>query len=934
MNLLFSYTRKTLAQNKMRTVITVIGILLASAMLFAVTSCITSALEYFKNREIESSGTWHAAVYDLDAETLEAISQEEDVTATTVLAKVGYAAVDSVNDYKPYLYIATLTSSDETLIALNLIEGRMPENDSELVISAHLSSNGGVEWKVGDTVTLEVGDRYWEDTWLTQQDGLYVKNDVDEGESSVVLEELTNTVTKTYTIVGICERLDTTAEPYSAPGYTAITGTAEASTSFCGDLFLTFTSPANAYTLIAELMEKYRLTTVMEHSSLLRLYGVANGAGDSLVLLMWSLGAILIAIIMFGSVGMIYNVFSISVSERTKQFGILKSVGATGRQIRGSVFFEALMVSIIGIPLGMLAGALGIGVTFYFLQDALNLVIASGTGVSFDLYITPAGVAVTVFTCILTVLISAWIPARKAMKLTAMEAIRQKDDFKLGAKDVKTGRLTAKLFGFEGTLAAKNYRRSRKKYRATIVSLCVSVILFITAGSFSHYLSASFTDSIQVAGYDYRYYVENGVLEDAEEIYAVLRSADAITDSALTVSLTGYNIEVPMSVLSFPHSDDETTRVGASYGRIVFVEDDVYRSYLEENGFDTEVYMGDEPAALLYDELYSTSGTYSIYDVSSLPIRLSTQFYGLDEDDELYMVGEFTVNIAGKTEVQPLFQVEDVMFLYPLSYLTDGLAELDEDADSSNMTGNGSGSSEKTTDSAGAISESSAETGDASDKATDPTAETDDTSADTTDTATEELKALSVSELYETGYAQIYLYFASSDTDASTASLNKIIEENELYNGLYIYAEDAETARSLLLIINVFSFGFIILISLIAMANVFHSISTNIMLRRREFAMLRSVGMTKRGLNRMMNYECLLYGIRSLLIGLPIAMVFSYGIYIVTLDAVGSTSFTVPWFSIAVAVVSVFVVVFATMIYSMRRIRKENIMDELRRDSH
>ena len=116
------------------------------------------------------------------------------------------------------------------------------------------------------------------------------------------------------------------------------------------------------------------------------------------------------------------------------------------------------------------------------------------------------------------------------------------------------------------------------------------------------------------------------------------------------------------------------------------------------------------------------------------------------------------------------------------------------------------------------------------------------------------------------------------------------------------------------------------------MANVFNTISTNVALRRREFAMLRSVGMTRGGMNRMMNYECLLYGFRALAFGLPLSALMTLFIY----DTVGSSvssTFQIPWSAVAVAVCSIFVVVFATMLYAMGRIKRENPIDALKNEN-
>ena len=146
------------------------------------------------------------------------------------------------------------------------------------------------------------------------------------------------------------------------------------------------------------------------------------------------------------------------------------------------------------------------------------------------------------------------------------------------------------------------------------------------------------------------------------------------------------------------------------------------------------------------------------------------------------------------------------------------------------------------------------------------------------------------------------------------------------------YTQDKETSNAIVMIVNVFSYGFIILISLIVIANVFNTISTNILLRRQEFAMLKSVGMTKKSLNKMMNYECVFYGIKGLIFGLILAVLATYAMFNVMSEGF-NVGFYIPVQSIVVVVISIFIVVFASMIYTMSKIKKDNVIETLRNDN-
>ena len=180
-----------------------------------------------------------------------------------------------------------------------------------------------------------------------------------------------------------------------------------------------------------------------------------------------------------------------------------------------------------------------------------------------------------------------------------------------------------------------------------------------------------------------------------------------------------------------------------------------------------------------------------------------------------------------------------------------------------------------------------------------------------------------------------YFSFAmiSENHKESYDNLKALLIKNDLEASLLMdYAASMEESRSLVTIIQVFSYGFIVLISLIAAANVFNTISTNIHLRRREFAMLKSVGMEQRGFNRMMNFECLLYGSRALILGIPDPRGITYLIYLAISEGY-ETEFHLPWKGMGISTASVFLVVIVTMMYSMSKIKKDNPIDALKNEN-
>ena len=173
----------------------------------------------------------------------------------------------------------------------------------------------------------------------------------------------------------------------------------------------------------------------------------------------------------------------------------------------------------------------------------------------------------------------------------------------------------------------------------------------------------------------------------------------------------------------------------------------------------------------------------------------------------------------------------------------------------------------------------------------------------------------------------------SNDIFYGYDEVEKTMKSNGIVNyDFYNYAASVESDRSMVIIIKVFAYGFIILISLIAAANVFNTITTNINLRRREFAMLRSVGMTNKGMRTMLNFECVMYGTKALIYGLPVSIGVTYLIYRAINEGV-DTEFTIPLEAVGVAVLSVFAVVFSTMMFSMSKVKNDNPIDALKNEN-
>ena len=907
MNVFNKVTLESLKKNRTRTIVTIIGIMLSAAMICASTTLVSSMRNFVLRCAIHIDGDWYGAVYDAAYKDYEDIRDSDRVSSAAYAQVLGYAKIDSANERKPYLYVlgGDVASGYFKTMPVHLILGTLPKDSTEIILPEHLTSNGKVNYKLGDTVTLDVGDRTLDGRRLGQDTPVYTY----DSETQVEImsgERLENTEPRTYTVVGIYER--PTFEDYSAPGYTALTAadtkSADQAPIHC---YFKLHKPAGVYDFMKEMgyTQEYRYA----YNTKVLLYS-GTAPFDSFLTAFYSLAAIIIALIVFGSVSLIYNAFSISVSERTRQFGLLSSVGATRKQLRRMVLFEALAVSIVGIPLGILVGIGGIGITLLLIGDKFFSIVR--VAIPMRLCVSWQAVVIAAVIALVTVLISAWIPSKRATRVSAVEAIRQSMDIKVSGRPVRTSKLAYKLFGLPGVLAGKHYKRNRKKYRTTVVSLFMSIVLFVSAAAFTDYMMES---------------AEGGLASDQ---FDLIYAAESDASAAMT----------PDALLELLFSEPNVT--GGTYTKKQFLQGDISREYVTAMFADRFSSFGTESEDAAPKEL-GISGY--LYFVADAEFNRLLEKYNLKEAD--YYDRDKPLGIALDRNIELDRRLEKYVTLDTLKgdgCVIEGLyyveidgyyrkdSRIDENGNKVVLYQNRDNESDIIELPYG---ESFAKYTLRSEKTIE---EAPFFVSRSTPVAINMIYPYSmlesvIPEAALNQFRNTEYFLTSSNHTASFENLATVLTENGLSSRqLFDYAANAETNRNVVTIIRVFAYGFIVLISLIAVANVFNTISTNISLRRREFAMLKSVGMTQKGFRRMMNYECLLYGSKALLLGLPVSCGITYLIYRAVTTAY-ETSFHLPWAAIGIAVLSVFLVVFATMMYSMSKVKKDNPIDALKNEN-
>lgn len=942
MNILWKYTVRTLTKNKVRTIVTIIGIALSVALFTAVAEGFVSGKSYLKDVIRQTEGSYELAVRGVDSKAMDGIKQQDNINQLETINWMGFADIGSSNPGKPYLRVGEISDGFDKLAVIKMTEGRMPKNGQEILLPLHLYTDGGVEYNVGDTIELEIGDRVSDGELLDQE------NEHVEGET------LSVSAKKTYTVVGFCERLKYDLEQYSCPGYTALTvsddkeQTAKEYDSSNEAADITQADKAESDkakpdksgtgTLNTVLLtfddvddvggfEEYLETNRVDYSTNTRLLAIDGNITDSgLYVIVYGLVGILFALIFVGSIMLIYNSFSISVSERTRQFGLLKSIGATRRQVLISIMYETVILCGIAIPLGLAVGCIGIGITLHLLNGAFGMVtdlaVATESSATMAIHLEPRVLAAIAVLGLVTTVISAMIPAVRMMRMHPIEAIKLSSDIKIRRRDTRTLGITGKLFGFSGMLAAKNFKRSRKKYRTTVVSLSVSIVLFVSAASFGYYTNYSIDTITGDMDFDMQYIALNK--EDFESCYDIIKAIPGVEECKVIYNGAGivlmdrrqasdYYGEL-LDGLEYDGSKEEYYSYKATIEPTVcieFIDDNEFEKILRDNNISYK--QSDGPVCILSDnqkvrETVDGNSKWSLVNMfrqDSFPMVIK-------EKRPKHIDGYSYYDMAIETRA-------DNKVVEKVVYMKD---DADPEEDDSLVLDADEACETREHTIIGAVEER-------------PLGISPETTLIYRYSDIDKIYPDDTESVVDGGNYIQKIYFNSSDsTHASIAK--KITEYNNdgtLPDGyFYDYKSETEGNKSFSTILNVFFYGFVVLMSLIAIANVFNTVSTNILLRRREFAMLKSVGLSDKGMGRMMNYECILYGIKGLMYGIPLSLGVSYLIY----RSIGKSmavSFYVPVPAMCISAAGIFVIIFITMVYSKYKIQKDNIIDTLKNEN-
>lgn len=948
MNLMKTLTLKNLKLNRKRTIVTIVGIILATALLSALVTLVSSFQYSMIEYQKQKGGDFHVKFSNVKMSELSEFKNNRNIESTFETMGMGFAKLDGCkNEDKPYAYVMATDEAGFERGCFKLIEGRMAKNEDEIVIPRHLKTNGRIDIKVGDEITLDVGKRYDSNT-----EGVISENSAYENEA----ETLTDTVTKHYKVVGIMERPGYGMEDYSAAGYTFVTYSDELAAIDNGtkseaseaDTTLTVYSrytkkalrnkdavtadiigvdeklfeKANKSSVEMSAEESDRFLKEMENAK----YDIyMNGylisyecvfPIDGSFKALFTVAAVVALIIILTSVYCIKNSFNISITEKIRQYGMLASVGATRRQIKSSVKTEAAMLGVVGIPVGTMSGILA----SLILVKVVNALSAGWLNFALSFHTSLPALILAVILSIATIYFSATGSARRAAKVTPLEAIRNTKEIKIKSSKLKTPAIIGRIWGIGGVISYKNIKRNNKKYRTTVTSIVICSVTFIVI---SYFMSMAFSMvGMSYASADYNIGINMSCKKnlDIEKLSELLSGIEGAKDYLVGAD---YYFDVDKPEYTKEYGEycrqlyDDSEDVSQMF-LITVLNDKSYDKYASDAGIKNAA-----TGAILLNKC-----TFDVYNEKSSKY--------IKKEMELYKYK------AGDT-------IECGYNVYDDASSDDNAAEGDTESSTDDNNAVEGDTESGTEDNSGYVDEETINNG---------VRKTVDVNiAGVTDKAPIGYKGCSnTTHLFmnqkgfeslwadgksgnelKPGNATYSAYVVAENADEYQDTLEKETEENPEYSQISFYVSNMDKQmrdeKSLFTLLGVFAYGLIVVIALIGITNIINTLSTGMELRSREFATLRSIGMTDKQFAGMVRLESVFISVKALVIGVPLGILISYLLCVMMNRMDDAIIYEPPYKAIILCIVVVIMLIYAIMKLSMTKLRHNNIIETIKNEN-
>lgn len=879
MKVIYEYTLDHIRRNKRTSAAIMMAILLSATLL----NCLCTFLYSFRSWQIDMekyrSGSWHGELYEnISGDRLEAINSYAHVEQTMVKGK--WEIVQLPDAALPYLLLREADAGywAEMSEKNTLLEGRLPAASGEIAVSK-LFFDRNPQYRLGDQLTLPVGERVLEKEVLNPQT------------IAMAGETFKQNDRRAFTIVG---KLDLTSSTVY-PGYYAL-GWLERSQIQPDDqitVYLKFNDIKNTYRYLPEVSKlaghepnQFGEYPVRYHDALLQLKGVRdpNMSLQLADLVVIVIGVVLLGLVLGTFVLIIQSIFSLSSESRRRQMGMLRSIGATPKQIRHSVIFEGLMLAWLPILLSILLGFLfTIILTDRYNQIARELmefpieVVTNG-------YVITAGILLSV----ITVLGSSYITAGKSLKLSPHQAVQGFEGKAAKKRREKKHVISAKLFGFSGVLAADTLAAHKKRYRSPVAALCISFILF-----------ASILCLVVIAnkninlGQNEEYYDVTAMLflsEDRdEELIQRIRKLPSLAESGVVSSVNcATYVESSMESAAFREiggfaaADSmryHIVKVNEQYelnSTLVGIDEQSFARYCRQIGADPEIFLQEgRPKAIVVNSIFKNPDarkrSKQAEQIEFLDLQIGDPLTIYESFDEL-VKSDYAVDVEIGAVAAVLPELDWDLGNYRIYYVVP-LSVYD-----------------------------------------------------------------SLTENFMPERAHIYKRTDIKGVTADGDSLTAEKEINEICSQ-YLGSEDyqvvskmseAAKVRTANQALQSITTGISLLIAVIGIANALSTAAGNLRIRRREFAMLRSVGLDDRGLNRLLFLEGLFFALKPVLISVPVVLMICH-LFLWMIDFSWLSFLAIfPWRPLSAYLVVLVLALGAAYYFGSGVIRRDNIVDGLK----
>ncbi|MCG4584988.1 ABC transporter permease, partial [Anaerosalibacter bizertensis] len=862
-------TYRYLKVQKKRTILTIIGIILSVALITAIGTMVVSIRDAAIKNVIKRTGDYHVVFTDVPSDKIDKITKNVEVEKSGITKANGYAPLRETTEEErredmpiPYKYLSIRGYDKESLDILpyKVKEGRFPVSSDEIVLEKLLLEYFPKKPKVGDRIVLSLGKRM-----LKEEDGRETAESqyLNGGFSfSDLGERFEKEEEKEYTVVGIMESDNVWHESYI---YDTIVGLDKKDLKDNNyDIYVRFSSVNKARDKAEKIAKNIGLSeeNIQYNDDLLELsaQSPSKALNNALVQIL----IFIIALVIVATVAVIYNSFNISVLERISQFGLLRSVGSTPKQIRDMVFKEATLLSAIGIPIGLFCGVLAMKIVLYIIS-----LIKFDFVADFEIVISPIVFLISSILGLVTVYLSAYGPAKKAGKISPLDAVRNTGGFKKETfKKVKSSKLIRKLFGMEGELAYKNLRRNRKRFVITVFSMVISIVLFISFSSFSNYIFSIGAVSDDEVGNFFIYSPGdldlNSIskeLKNMEDVKRVYKSSIGFVDALVEDDA----ISPKLKELNEGYYDEKRqgSTVVSNSNIMTFGNDnmDALKPYLKDGTIDVEKLNSENGVLVVttipgYNEKTNKGAIIEGFNFKIGDKILIWENLGDAPDGNLKEVKVMGILERGLLSNEFKYNLNGGLNIVSTEEMYDKLKDTDLDS-------------------------------------------------------------------------QIYIEMEREGNNGPVREYLAELEEKDSNFHYVDYSEQAEEERKVNIIMNIFLYGFVAVIALISCVNIINTISTNLILRTRELAMIKAVGMAQKSVKKMVALESIYYGLIATIYGGIIGTGLSYVLYKIVME-IREFEWMIPWNSILISSIGAIAVALISAYIPLKRINNGNIIDKIK----